>query len=202
MASRMHQMDPALREELRKLAAKQEGGPGRPLQELLQSDEPLKGAESQRLRSYFTSNRMEPSRDLDDLDRVIFKGNLDLVKDTFTALAPSHIPRLPPRKRRAQQLQKAYIKCDGVPRHFGIARWLIAEAKVPVDGTDLSGSQAIYHAISTKPAFDPEYAQILYDAGADACHRNRYGGTAAHEIALTWEFKNKEVLQRAGNALA
>ncbi|TFY61981.1 hypothetical protein EVJ58_g4161 [Rhodofomes roseus] len=82
-----------------------------------------------------------------------------------------------------------------------VARYLIAEAKVPVDGADLSGAQAIYHCVSTKPVFDPELAQILYDAGGDVNARNRYGGTSAHEIVLVYDLHNRETMQRSADAL-
>ena len=85
--------------------------------------------------------------------------------------------------------------------HLKIARFLINDMKVPVDGTDLSGAQAIYHAISTKPAFDPEYAQLLYDAGGDVNARNRYGDTAAAEIAMLPGY-DEAAKRKARDALA
>lgn len=62
-------------------------------------------------------------------------------------------------------------------RHIEIAHFLIDTAKVPVDAGDLSGTQPLSHAFSTKPATDYEYAQLLYDAGGDVNQRDRYGGT-------------------------
>ena len=70
-----------------------------------------------------------------------------------------------------------------------------------MDGTDASGTTALHHALSTKPLFDPEYAQILYDARADVNHRNRYGCTPAHEITLVWDGGNRAVVRRACDAL-
>ncbi|TFY68226.1 hypothetical protein EVJ58_g1150 [Rhodofomes roseus] len=55
-------------------------------------------------------------------------------------------------------------------------------------------SNGIYHCILTKPVFDPELAQILYDAGGDVNARNRYGGTPAHVL-------NRETMQRSADAL-
>jgi hypothetical protein len=39
----------------------------------------------------------------------------------------------------------------------------------------MSGTTALSHCFSTKPSFDLEYAQMLYDAGGDINNRNRYG---------------------------
>ena len=64
---------------------------------------------------------------------------------------------------------------------------LIAEfytkASVPVNGKDMSGTTALSPCFkfSTKPTFDFEYAQILFDAGGDINDRNRYGSIVAHE---------------------
>lgn len=62
------------------------------------------------------------------------------------------------------------------------AKWLIHTAEVLIDGCDLSGTTALSHSISTKPSFDPEFAEVLLSAGGDLNAQNRYGGTAGHEI--------------------
>ena len=51
--------------------------------------------------------------------------------------------------------------------HTEVARFLMSEAQASVVGVDLSGSQAHYDDVSTKPAFDPQLAQMLYDTGVD-----------------------------------
>lgn len=89
---------------------------------------------------------------------------------------------------------------DNYSQHLEIARWLSTVAGVSVDGCDLSGTSALSHAISTKPSLDPDFAQVLYDAGGDVNHRNRYGGTAAHEI-ITIFAKDEVRVRRATNAL-
>ncbi|KAF7350624.1 MYND-type domain-containing protein [Mycena sanguinolenta] len=48
---------------------------------------------------------------------------------------------------------------------------------------------------------DFEYAQLLYDAGGDVNNRNRYGGTAAHEIAQIWTPQDVAIVLRATEAL-
>ncbi|KAJ7867053.1 major facilitator superfamily domain-containing protein [Mycena leptocephala] len=40
--------------------------------------------------------------------------------------------------------------------------------------------------VAKPTTLDLEYAQLLYDAGADVNHRDRYGGNAAHEFAFKW----------------
>jgi len=187
---------------------------GRPIKELLESDDPLRGTESQRLRTFFTNSTIEPTRDLDAYGGAVLAGNLDTIKADFS----SRVSRLLPETESEESAQAAAAQelyrlrwCKTripifylillsriiLPRlrakHLAVAKWLIDEAKVPVDGTDVTGAQAISHAISTKPAFDPEYAQILYDAGGDINHRNRHGGTTAHDIALVWVLDNAPV---------
>ena len=66
--------------------------------------------------------------------------------------------------------------------YLAIARWLVETVGVPVDAPDLSGTRALSHAISTKPFFDRDYAQIMLDAGGDVNQQNRYGCTAAHDM--------------------
>jgi len=87
------------------------------------------------------------------------------------------------------------------PQHLSIARWLVGVAKVPVNGTDASGTTALAHAISTYPAFDPEFAQILYDAGGDVNLRNRYGANAAHPMCMVLSLDERD-LRRSEEALA
>jgi hypothetical protein len=80
------------------------------------------------------------------------------------------------------------LLCQVFPRQrvqlLSVTRWLSTVAKVPVDGTDVSGTTALAHSISTHPAFDPEFAQFLYDAGEDLNMRNRYGATPAHDMSM------------------
>jgi hypothetical protein len=49
------------------------------------------------------------------------------------------------------------------------------------------GTTALSHCFSTKPTFDFEYAQILFDAGGNINNRNRYGVIVAHEIMLVYD---------------
>jgi len=214
--------DHSLQAMLHRLAASVDNGQGRTLQQLLATNDPLKGVESQRLRTFFTTESMEPYRDLDDFGRMIFAGDLEGVKSNFTnrMLRLSASAGSPDAAREAAAkeifelkwgptrvpiynllLLSTLINSDARSRHLTVLHWLIGEAKVSVDGTDLSGSTALYHAISTKPTFDPEFAHILYEAGADVNKRNRYGGTAAHEIALVWDPQNKAGVRRAADAL-
>lgn len=66
---------------------------------------------------------------------------------------------------------------------LGLTRYLAQDIKVPVDATDVTGSSALYRAISTKPHAEPEFAQILFDAGGSVNQKDRFGCTAASDIA-------------------
>ncbi|KAJ7857464.1 hypothetical protein B0H14DRAFT_2751205 [Mycena olivaceomarginata] len=181
---------------------------GRPLSELLKTNEILKGVESQRLRTFCTSECMEPGRDLDTYGISLAKGELAQVKADFARRVARHAAinpespgpstteppvKLTPEAAAAQELYGLTWGPTRVPiygllglmriiypergaMHLAVARWLIQTAKVPVNAPDLSGTLAVSHAISTKPALDTEYAQLLFDAGGDLNNRNRYGG--------------------------
>lgn len=169
---------------------------------------------------------MEPGRDLDPYGRLVMMGDLEMIQLLYEESVAEHRTKCDSDSAaRATATQEIYQKRWGPTRvpiynlillstlilppsrtqHLAIARWLIDSAKVPVGGTDLSGSTALHHAISTKPAFDPafdpEYAQTLYDAGGVVTHRNRYGGVPAHEICQIWDQTDREVVRRAANAL-
>ena len=64
-----------------------------------------------------------------------------------------------------------------------IARYLANDLKVPVEGKDVVGCTALFWAISTKPYVQPEFAQILFDAGGSVNTRSRFNNTAAAEIS-------------------
>ncbi|KAJ7171080.1 hypothetical protein C8R46DRAFT_948141 [Mycena filopes] len=227
-------MDAAAKAAFLRETIERQKGVGRPLSELMKTNEILKGAESQRLRTFFTSNSMEPGRDLDEYGKILAMGDLDGVKADFdervarhsmlAGAAPSAGPSngdvavpLTPHEAAAQEiyaltwgptLVPIYILLgllriiipDRARQHLAIARFMIETAKVPINNRDLSGSPALYHAFSTKPTLDLEYAQLLYDAGADVNTRNRYGGTVAHEIVLIWTPKDLAVVARATQA--
>lgn len=86
------------------------------------------------------------------------------------------------------------------PKYFALLKWLAQDAKVPVDGTDLSGTPALMHSISTKPYLDLEFAQLMVDGGADINHRNRFGSNAAHDLVKVYSF-DAGTLEKSGNAL-
>jgi hypothetical protein len=64
--------------------------PTRLLPELLKTDDLLKGAESQRLRTYSTSNRMVPRRDLDAYGYLLASGDLSQIKADFALRVARH----------------------------------------------------------------------------------------------------------------
>lgn len=182
----------------------------RPLQELLKSKEMFKGAESQRLRIFATSQCMEPSRDVQDsLGSALLIGDLAQVKQDFESRRQIHelsVSRGDPSKLSihytAIELDKLRWGPTHVPiycvlllatllvpekrsQHLEIARFLVSNG-VPVDGGDISGTTVLAHAISTKPHLDLEFAEIVYGAGGDVNHRNRYGANAAIPITQLW----------------
>ncbi len=65
----------------------------------------------------------------------------------------------------------------------------------------MSGTTALMYSISTKPYFDPEFAQLMLDAGADINRRDRFGGVAAHDITTVQLLHEHIALEKAGRAL-
>ncbi|KZT19794.1 hypothetical protein NEOLEDRAFT_1123652 [Neolentinus lepideus HHB14362 ss-1] len=201
------------RAEILRVARGVDKGIGRPIEELIKSpcDEPVKGVEAQRLRNYATSEFLDPQCDLDAYGRSLVMGDLEHVKEDFQERVQKHKtcgqPEDQARAAAARDLYAMHWGPTKVPiydllllatqlapnlrfGHLAIARWLTKDANVPVDGLDVSGTTALAHCISTKPAFEPELAQILYDAGANINHRNRYGDVPANEICMVWDPKN------------
>ena len=70
------------------------------------------------------------------------------------------------------------------PRYLELAKYLNNTAKVHVDGTDLSDTSALMHSVGTKSYFDPEFVQLMFDAGALINRRNRFGCIAAQDIVM------------------
>lgn len=164
----------------------------------------------------------EPSRDLDDYGKLLFSGDLSAIQEDYNKRLQVHTSKdggteatSDHRDAVADELYSLHWGPTRVPiygmlglariirptnkkSYLDIAKWLANTAYVPVDGRDLSGTLALSHAISTKPAYDPDFAQVLYDAGGDVSARNRYGGTAAHEICLIW---TPDAFSRAKEAL-
>lgn len=191
------------------------------LEELKTTIEVLKGQESQRLRTFCTSNCMEPRRDLDSFGRLLMIGTLDeLVVDyaarmdikTKAGMEPGgaikavandlYSLRWGPIDTPIFNLLGLFMQIipDFRCKYISLADFLI-NAKVPVDGRDLSGSTALSHCYSTKPGFDLEYAELLYKAGGEVNNRNRYGTTTAHEIAQVYNRSDPSSVQKATKAL-
>lgn len=171
---------------------------------------------------------MDPGRDLDDFGRALMLGQLSPIEQDFNArlVASSktlnsasddititseatkavcnelYTLRWGPTQVPIFNLLGLFriIRPDRKAPYFDIARFLIGKG-VPVDGKDLSGTTALSHSFSTKPGFDFEYAQLLYDAGGDVNDRNRHGATVAHEILQVFLFSDPEARKMAVESL-
>lgn len=199
------------------------------LEELLKTDEILSGVESQRLRSFCTSEYMSPNRDLDEFGRMILQGQLTSVEQDFDSRVRRHLESLDSTfddddavvhkatERVCDDLYRMRWGPTQVPIYnllglfriiesakkslfLDIARFYISKG-LPVDGKDLSGTTALSHSFSTKPGYDFEYAQLLFDAGGDVNHRNRHGGIVAHEIVQVYLLSQPEAKKMAIESL-
>lgn len=65
----------------------------------------------------------------------------------------------------------------------------------------MSGTTALMYSVSTKPYFDPEFAQLMLDAGGDINRRDRFGGVAAHDIVTVQLLYDSGAHEKAGRAL-
>lgn len=68
-------------------------------------------------------------------------------------------------------------------------------------GIDIAGTSALMHSIATKPYFDPEFAQLMLDAGGDINRRDRFGAIAAHDITTVQLLYETAAHGKAGRAL-
>ncbi|KAL0573866.1 hypothetical protein V5O48_008083 [Marasmius crinis-equi] len=199
---------------------------GRSLEELKESNDILSGGESQRLRSYCTSQVMDPNDDLDPFGKLAFWGRTESVKADIEVRLRNYesLPREAQLERVAQEisnlrygpnrtpimnciLQARFLVPERRQEQLETARYILdtfapVASKVDiVDTPDLAGTTALSHAISTKPTFDPEFAQVLWEAGANINKRNRYGATPAHEFCMIWKPQDRAIVNLARQAL-
>jgi hypothetical protein len=151
------------------------------------------------LRGWASQNPIVPSRDLDD---PLGKAMLATLQGEESAL-PNYLD-VRTRELDSETVMKELYEARWGPTRVSIyniilvflirrpgnsaqllelTRHLAHKIKVPVDGKDVTGATALYWGISTKPYTEPEFSQILFDAGGDVNEKNRFGGTAASEIA-------------------
>ncbi|KAJ9601941.1 hypothetical protein H2200_013500 [Cladophialophora chaetospira] len=170
----------------------------RSIDDLKSSSDILSGADSQALRTFCTAEYCDFQTDLNDpygsalrqasldaLKRRVQErsdnlGGIDLAAKELTdqRWGSTNIPIY-------NVLLSATVMFPHMrPQLLAIAKYLIADLKIPVDGTDLSGTSTLMYSISTKPYLDLEFAQMMVDAGADINLRNRYGCTAAHDAVM------------------
>ncbi|KAH4065908.1 MYND-type zinc finger protein samB [Parastagonospora nodorum] len=171
----------------------------RSLADLQNSKDQLKGMDAMELRGWASQNPLVPARDLsdslgtallatfqgqDDAVKIYLdgqsaeKGKDAVVKEVYAARwGPTQIPIL-----NVVLLAVHHTPGDKQPL-LDLTRYLVGELGVPVDGTDVTGASALYWSISCKPFSEPDFAQILFDAGGSVNQKNRFGGTAASEIA-------------------
>ncbi|KAK1225851.1 hypothetical protein PQX77_011194 [Marasmius sp. AFHP31] len=169
---------------------------------------------------------MDPNVDLDYFGRLAFGGSTELIKKDIEARLENYstLARDAQLEQVAREIfrlrygpnrtpimncigQARLLLPDRRPAHLEVARYIL-ETFAPVtskvnivDTPDLAGTTALAHAISTKPSFDPEFAQLLWDHGANINKRNRYGATAAHEFSMVWKPDDRAIIAQARNAL-
>lgn len=172
---------------------------------------------------------MEPGRDLDEFGIILVSGSLEAVKGDYAERvskyknsSPSASSSTSPTPTAEERVRDDYYKMrwgptevtlynllnlftlilpDNHKSYMDMARFFITDVKVPVDGQELSGTRALSHSFSTKPTFNLELAQMLYDAGGDVNARNRYGGTVAHEFMQIYQFQDRWICEQARKAL-
>ncbi|KAI9721688.1 MAG: hypothetical protein M1828_005056 [Chrysothrix sp. TS-e1954] len=150
----------------------------------------LSGVESQMLRTYCTSEYLNINTRLNDpIGRFLKDNNLNGLRQKMETTGakeelgkqrwgPTRVPVF------NMLLTLIYMNPNQRESRLQMVEWLIKNASIPVDGTDLSGTSALMHSISTKPYLEMKFAELMYNAGADINRRNRFGATAAHDIAM------------------
>ncbi|EAU85132.1 hypothetical protein CC1G_08105 [Coprinopsis cinerea okayama7 len=218
-----------IKERFAQLSKYHDTGDGRTVEELLKTNEILRGYEALRLRRYLSTERFVPERDFDALGFILMSGNLSDLQLDFEFRIETKLQSLKKESTDAtiqqakdaviQNLQNVRYGPTGVPiynvlgqfmvlaphrkaHYLSIAKWLIEDAKLPVTTLDYSGSSSLRHQLSTKPALELEYAEMLYNAGGcDVNDRNRYGATVAHDIAMIYDWTDAEVVRKAYTAM-
>lgn len=188
----------------------------RPLGQLFASSDILSGVEAVRLRNFCSTACFDPDRDLKDPYGVLFEdGSLTAFQEHFQSRVQHFEGK---RHEAAQELFKLKWGPTRMPvyvvllafttinpglryNYISIAEWLVDTAKVPVDGRNMEGSTALMCSIATKPYFDPEFAQLMLDAGGDINRRDRFGGVTAHDITTVQLIKEPAAHEKAGRAL-
>ncbi|KAI4154659.1 MAG: hypothetical protein LQ340_001530 [Diploschistes diacapsis] len=176
----------------------------RSLEQLKNSSDILSGAESQRLRTFCTSEYLDVTTGLSDpAGQLLLHNRLDSLQELLRSQAgakdelfrqrwgPTRIPVF------NVILTLVYLQPRSRAERLATVRWLVHEARLGTDGIDLSGTSALMHAISMKPYLDTDFAQLMLDGGADVNRRNRYGCTTASEIAMVWPGQDEEPAARA-----
>lgn len=151
------------------------------------------------LRGWASKNALVPSRDLTDpLGKALLatvQGSNDALKTYLDTETTSK-----GRETVVKELYEARWGATKIPifnvilpffihlpsnkeQLLALARYLAKDFKVPVDGADVTGASALYWSMSCKPYAEPEFAQILFDAGGSVNQKNRFGGNTAGEIA-------------------
>ncbi|KAE8867669.1 hypothetical protein PTNB29_01580 [Pyrenophora teres f. teres] len=177
---------------------------GRTIEDLIHSDDQLSGWDAMELRGWSQQNPTVPSRDLTDpLGQAFvsaFKKEFDAPKNYIETMIRAlggteearktvrddvYAKRWGPTKTPVYNLllPALHMLPNNKEEILDITRYLVNDLKVPVEGKDALGCTALFWAISTKPYVQPEFAQILFDAGASVNTRSRFYNTVAAEIS-------------------
>ena len=176
----------------------------RTLEQLKKSDDILSGSESQKLRTFCTSNYLDVSTGLSDTFGQLLRSNdlpglQQLLGSREGAKDELFQKRWGPTQIPVYNVILTLMAMQPSSRNARLetARWLAREGGIGVDGVDLSGTSALMHSISTKPYLDTDFAQLMLDGGADINRRSRYGGTTAQEIAMVFPGQAEQNAVRA-----
>ncbi|KAI4649646.1 hypothetical protein J4E93_003966 [Alternaria ventricosa] len=174
------------------------------LEDMINSEDQLAGMDGMELRGWSQKNPTVPSRDLKDPVGQTFLSIFNQEFDALQNYAEMMIKQLGGTEEARETFRNdLYAKRWGPTKTtvygvllpalhmmpnkkqelLGVVKYLANDLKVPVDGKDVVGSTALFWAISTKPYVQPEFAQILFDAGGSVNTKNRFGATPGSEIA-------------------
>ncbi|ORY61916.1 hypothetical protein BCR35DRAFT_308999 [Leucosporidium creatinivorum] len=193
-------------------------GGGRPLEELLAGKDKLKGAEAQRLRGAFSSYGLHPADCKQPLLVVeLMTGRVQGLRSQFEVLekehgkegavrlwydyrdSPNKLPIIDILQIGAWTDMSRSNSSSVPPKYFEALRYLL-DLGISPEGTDVAGYTALQHSLTGTPLLcDLKWSQMLLDASADPIaainHRNRYGGTSAHEIMQSFRRPGEQELR-------
>ncbi|KAI9501454.1 hypothetical protein GGI25_001996 [Coemansia spiralis] len=197
-------------------------GTSRPVEQLVQSDSPLAGAEQRVLREWISEWSFD-IRQFSTHAQPLVKGDIDALRQHYSELIVQHEQSGHTSSESSdlaaqtyQTMQETRLKMPAMevviagaqyymprhnhqPDHKECLKFL-SEINVLVDSADIGGFTAFMRASQTSHS-RLDLAEVLLTLGANPNHRSRFGGVALHEALMAQDRKAVAFLIRNGASM-